>query len=155
MKSRRIVEALSLAAVAACFAWAAHAYATLPDTVSTHFNAAGAADAHGSKGVVWIAALFTAFMFLFLSAMQFVPPRYSNYPVAVTEANREHLYSLQRELLSVLKFTTMLTGLALEWGIVASARRAALDPFFLPAIIATILAAVAVSFYYILKMRAA
>jgi uncharacterized membrane protein len=146
------LEALSFVAVVACFACSAAGFAMLPATISTHFDITGAADAHGPKGIVWFGSLFSGVLYVFLSVLQKLPPQYSNYPVAVTERNRERLYSLQREMLSALKLSVVLTGLALEWGIVASARRASLDPLFLPAIAAAIAADVAISIYYIGKM---
>ncbi len=152
MNNRRAFEALSFAVTLTCFVWAALAYATLPETVSTHFNITGAADARGPKWIVWAGALFDGFMFLFLGAMQLVPPRSTNFPVAVTESNRERLYSIQREMLGAMKLAAMLTGLALEWGIVASAQRSELDPLFLPLMLVALGANVVVSLYYILEM---
>ena len=112
----------------------------------------GAADAHGPKAIVWFGPLFAGLMYLFMSAIQKLPPRFSNYPVAVTDQNRERLYGLQREMLSASKFATVIVGLAMEWGIVASAQRASLDPLSVLAFAAVIAANVAVTIYYIAKM---
>jgi uncharacterized membrane protein len=155
MNNRRVFEALSLACVVACAALAAYAYAALPATITTHFDIAGTADAHGPKAVVWLGALFAVILFLVLSAVQLIPPRYSSYPVAVTDRNRELLYSLQREMLAASKLTAMLVGLALEWGIFASAERGSLDPLFVPSMVVTFVITIATSLYYVVKMRSA
>jgi uncharacterized membrane protein len=68
-------------------------WSRIPDTVPTHFNAAGVADSYGSKRNLVFEPVLAAFLLLFLSLMERIPAIW-NFPVAVTEENRERLYAM-------------------------------------------------------------
>ena len=68
-------------------------WSRIPDTVPTHFNAAGVADSYGSKRSLVFEPVFAAFLLLFLSLMERIPAIW-NFPVAVTEENKERFIRL-------------------------------------------------------------
>ena len=48
-------------------------WSRIPDTVPTHFNAAGVADSYGSKRNLAFEPVLAAFLLLFLSLMERIP----------------------------------------------------------------------------------
>ena len=75
-------------------------WSRIPDTVPTHFNAAGVADSYGSKRNLAFEPVLAAFLLLFLSLMERIPAIW-NFPVAVTEENRERLYKIAMIMMDV------------------------------------------------------
>jgi len=72
---------LALLLIAAPFAYAAYVYPSLPDTIPTHFNIKGEADAYGGKDSIFlgpgIMAVVGLFVFVLLSNIKsFDPKRY-------------------------------------------------------------------------------
>ena len=72
---------LALLLIAAPFAYAAYVYPSLPDTIPTHFNIKGEADAYGGKDSIFlgpgIMAIVGLFVFILLSNIKsFDPKRY-------------------------------------------------------------------------------
>ena len=72
---------LALLLIAAPFAYAAYVYPSLPDTIPTHFNIKGEADAYGGKDSIFlgpgIMAVLGLFVFVLLSNIKsFDPKRY-------------------------------------------------------------------------------
>lgn len=72
---------LALLLIAAPFAYAAYVYPSLPDTIPTHFNIKGEADAYGGKDSIFlgpgIMAILGLFVFVLLSNLKsFDPKRY-------------------------------------------------------------------------------
>jgi hypothetical protein len=94
-------------------------------------------------------------MYVFLRVMQFIPPQFMNLPVAVTARNRTAVCALGREMLSVLKFATLLTLFAVEWGVIAAALRGAIGAYFNLVLSVTVGALVGIGAYYIIRMRSA
>ena len=68
-------------------------WSRIPDTVPTHFNAAGVADSYGSKRI----------------------PAIWNFPVAVTEENRERLYKIAMIMMGGIK--VLVTALLIDVGV--------------------------------------
>ena len=77
-------------------------WSRIPDTVPTHFNAAGVADSYGSKRNLVFEPVLAAFLLLFLSLMERIPAIW-NFPVAVTEENRERLYKIAMIMMGGIK----------------------------------------------------
>ena len=76
---------LALLLIAAPFAYAAYVYPSLPDTIPTHFNIKGEADAYGGKDSIFlgpgIMAVVGLFVFVLLSNIKkFDPKRHSSEP---------------------------------------------------------------------------
>ena len=72
---------LALLLIAAPFAYAAYVYPSLPDTIPTHFNIKGEADAYGGKDSIFlgpgIMAIVGLFVFILISNLKsFDPKRY-------------------------------------------------------------------------------
>ncbi|WP_260736091.1 DUF1648 domain-containing protein [Tunturiibacter lichenicola] len=48
-------------------------YARLPETIATHFNAAGVADGFGGRAILWLLAANAVFVYGVMSAVPFLP----------------------------------------------------------------------------------
>ncbi|WP_405216017.1 DUF1648 domain-containing protein [Agrococcus sp. Ld7] len=87
----RALRILAILAVAAIAAWMLAQYPALPETVPTHFDAAGRPDGWGSKSsVLWLALVMAALTALL--AWLSTKPRWANYPVQLTEQNAQRVY---------------------------------------------------------------
>ncbi len=89
-------------------------WSRIPDTVPTHFNAAGVADSYGSKRNLVFEPVLAAFLLLFLSLMERIPAIW-NFPVAVTEENRERLYKIAMIMMGGIK--VLVTALLIDVGV--------------------------------------
>ena len=87
-------------------------WSRIPDTVPTHFNAAGVADSYGSN--LAFEPVLAAFLLLFLSLMERIPAIW-NFPVAVTEENRERLYKIAMIMMGGIK--VLVTALLIDVGV--------------------------------------
>ncbi|WP_426274238.1 DUF1648 domain-containing protein [Chryseobacterium sp. S-02] len=63
-------------------------YKTLPQTIPVHFDFDGKADGFGSKKYSFLMPVF-ATVFYFLFAFVFRDPESANYPVKITEENKD------------------------------------------------------------------
>ena len=92
------------------FVWCAYIFihfSDLPAKIPTHFNASGEVDGWGSRAMIWllpVIGFFTSFFVL-------VVPQYTkdliNYPVKLTDENRERQYQLVLKLLVALAFIVL------------------------------------------------
>jgi len=72
----------------------------LPDQIPTHFGISGEVDGYGTKSTVFLLpALGTLLSSVFMMLMQF--PGSFNFPVAVTDTNRDKLYRLGKQSLII------------------------------------------------------
>ncbi len=107
---RKTAELLSLAALAALLFFAINIYFgphQLPATIPTHFNGAGQPNGWGSRGALLLFPIFAAGLYLFLTLISRFPSLF-NFPVAVTELNREQLEGLALDLLAWIKVEIIL-----------------------------------------------
>ena len=110
---------LALLLIAAPFAYAAYVYPSLPDTIPTHFNIKGEADAYGGKDSIFlgpgIMAIVGLFVFILISNLKsFDPKRYKarrqflsrvhQCHMAIDRVQFQKMYNNQLRYLCLLKF---------------------------------------------------
>jgi len=120
--SMRILYLVMAVWFVAWITWLLSVYTGLPDIIPTHFNAAGEVDGHGGKGFLWTlpgVALFTVLVTLGLPQ---AAPSLINYPIKLTEENRERQYRLMMQFLSVLSLIMMALFTYISWITVRIAR---------------------------------
>ena len=83
----------------------------LPELIPTHYGIDGQPNAWGGRGAILVLPILSLILFASLTLVRFLPDRFYNYPVSVTEENRERLGALGREMLSVLKVCFLLAFL--------------------------------------------
>ena len=154
MKSR-VLEGVSAGVFVAAWWLAATVIPMLPAIIPSHFNWSGAADGTGPKAALWALPVVVTVLYAGLTGAGFMPRTWMNYPVKITDRNRDAVYALNREMVPALKAATLLTTLIVEWGALDAAQRGAMSPYFNGAVIAALVLTFGVVAYYTLKMRAA
>lgn len=155
MPRSRLYDALSGGILVAAWLYAAYAIPLLPARVPTHFDLAGQPNAFGSPASLWILPVLTTALFLILIAARYIPARFRNYPVKLTDANRARVYALNDEMLLIITACTMFTLLGVEWGSIDGAVRGSLGLPFYVAVFAPVALIIAIVIAYTIKMRAA
>jgi hypothetical protein len=151
----KFVELIAAGVFVAAWVFAAQAIPTLPAQIPTHFRWNGVADQMGSPASLWMLPIIVTAFYLVLTGAQFMPSRWMNYPVKITEKNREAVYALGRAMLPAIKVGTLLIMFGIEWATIDAARRGAMGPFFMGAVFAPAALLIGILLYYTLKMRAA
>ena len=108
----RVLEAIAIVSVLCGIYLVFQAWPTLPQTIPTHFDAAGNADGFGPKGTIW---LFPAIGIVMIPLMLFLRlfPWLTNLPIKITEENAEYQYTLVVRLMSLMACVVSLLFLAL------------------------------------------
>jgi uncharacterized membrane protein len=153
MKSR-VFEVISAGLFVAAWLLAAQAIPTLPPRIATHFDIKGVADGFGPAASLSELPVIATALYAIMSSAQFMPARWMNYPVKVTDRNRAAVFALGREMLPAIKVCAMLTLVGTEWGTIDGAVRGTIGPPFVTAIFAPIVILVGIIVYYTIKMRA-
>ena len=118
----------------------------LPEQIPTHYGFDGQPDAWGGRGGALFMPLLGLLTFALLTGARFLPASMFNFPVAVTDENRERLLQLGRELLSVVKCCILVSLLP---GTVYQVGGQAMPPWF-PAVMMLLISAPVV--IYIVRM---
>ena len=108
----RVLEAIAIVSVLCGIYLVFQAWPTLPQTIPTHFDAAGNADGFGPKGTIW---LFPAIGIVMIPLMLILRlfPWLTNLPIKITEENAEYQYTLVVRLMSLMACVVSLLFLAL------------------------------------------
>ena len=77
-------------------------YSTLPDTIPTHYNAAGQADGFGAKANLLTLPLIATILFIGLTILNRFPHVF-NYPASITSENVLQQYTNATRLIRYLK----------------------------------------------------
>lgn len=111
-----ILDLLSLACIALMLATGLFYYSSLPDQMPIHFNAAGQADDFGPRAMVFLLpgiAVVTSVLVWLIGSN----PKNYNFPVKVTEDNREALIRESRLLISAIVLVTNTLLAYIHWNI--------------------------------------
>lgn len=109
-----LLELAGLIALSAMLFVSAYHYRDLPEQIPTHFNASGQVDAWGQRESIWLLPGIAAIMYLLLTLLNRFPHLF-NFPVKVTEANAERLYTIGTRAVRLLKIALILMMLYLNW----------------------------------------
>ena len=142
------VLGLLFGAVAASVYWT-----RLPESIPTHFGAAGQPDAWGAKWNLLLMPVVALAMYALLTILSRFPHIY-NYPVRITEENAERQYRIARSLMYWMKAEIVWLFTYIEWQSIQTAlgRSSGLGVLMTPVTL-VILFATAVVHY--LRMRRA
>lgn len=106
--TRVVWEALAAAALMGMWAGSWRAWEQLPDRYPAHFNARGEADRWGGKRGMLVLPLAATGVFVGLTGLTFLNPRYYNLPFRV-DRDQPEVRALLREMAAALKATVILT----------------------------------------------
>jgi uncharacterized membrane protein len=87
---------------------------SVPETIPTHFNAAGQPDNYGGKGSLVVVPIVALVLYALLTVVSFFPQVF-NFPWRITEQNAEAQYRLARTLLTWLKVELLATMTYILW----------------------------------------
>ncbi|MBH0164282.1 DUF1648 domain-containing protein [Fictibacillus sp. 7GRE50] len=88
-------------------------WAAIPNTVPTHFNAAGEPDGWGSKNNLWILIVMGAVTWLLLTVLEKFPHIYNYFNL--TEENVERQYKNARMMINVMKNEILIFFVYMTW----------------------------------------
>ncbi len=118
--SDKWVEMLSFLLLAANIALAIVAFLTLPETVPTHFNFKGDADAFGEKANVFAGPAMAFVLYVGITWLSFHPEIF-NYPVKITEENADRQYRIAVRMIRWSKVSVNFIFLLITWSMYQSA----------------------------------
>jgi len=129
----KLVEALGWLILLALWGWTITHYSSLPETIPTHFNAAGEADGFGSKASIIGLPFIATLLFIGLTILNRYPHIF-NYPTAITQDNALRLYTLATRMLRYLKLVLVLVFGGIEFMTIqhAAGEASGLGVWFLP-----------------------
>ena len=129
----KMVELLGWLILLALWGWTFTHYSALPDTIPTHFNAAGEADGFGSKASIIGLPVIATLLFIGLTVLNRYPHIF-NYPLAIMEDNALRLYTLATRMLRYLKLVLVVVFGGIEFMTIqnATGKGAGLGVWFLP-----------------------
>ncbi|MFL0352299.1 DUF1648 domain-containing protein [Xanthomarina sp. GH4-25] len=106
--------ALTVLGIICMFVFTFTSYPNLSETIPTHFNAKGEADAYGKTINIWI----LPFVSLLITTLLFIINRFPhihNYMVNITEENALKNYRLSTRTVRVINFFVMLLLLYIQY----------------------------------------
>ncbi|WP_106496610.1 DUF1648 domain-containing protein [Lentibacillus sp. Marseille-P4043] len=121
-KWEKLFNLLSVILLVSSIIYVVQAYASLPETIPTHFNAKGEANGWGNKAIIFLMpgiATFVCFLPMYFLSKA---PHIFNYTVKVTEENAPRLYPKARLFMTVVNFETVAIFTYIAWEMVQSAR---------------------------------
>lgn len=126
----------------------------LPFRVPVHFGLTGRPDGFGSKSTLLVLPVTAVVLYLTLSVVARYPA-YFNFPVPVTDRNRQTLRDLAIEMLGWLKAEVMCIFAWLTLAIISTAEghSSGLGPAFAPVSIGVIAATIALFWYRMYQAR--
>ena len=103
----QVLELLGWGVLLALWVWTGTSYSSLPDTIPTHFNAAGEADGFGRKASIVGLPLIATLLYIGLTLLNRVPHIF-NFPTPVTPDNALRQYTNATRMIRYLKLILVL-----------------------------------------------
>lgn len=144
----KIMSYASLGLVLLLWGYCIQAYSGLPETIVTHFNASGEPDGWGVVASIFVLPAIALGLYLLLTVLFSRYTKYINYPVPITEENKDIQLLIAKELMQVVNFLTILLITHIGWEIIriAEGSKTSLTVWFDFLLIAAIFVAVWIYF---------
>ena len=129
----RLVEVLGWLILLLLWGYTISHFSTLPETIPTHYNAAGEADDFGGKTSIIRLPIIATLLFIGITVLNWYPHIF-NYPTTITQDNALRLYTLATRMLRYLKLVLVLVfgGIAFKTIQTATGESSGLGAWFLP-----------------------
>ncbi len=101
-KADKVIECIGWALLLGNWVIAILSFSGLPESIPTHFNAAGEADAFGAKTNIFVLPVIGMVLFIALTMLN-KNPHIFNYPKTITNENALSQYSNATRMIRVLK----------------------------------------------------
>jgi len=102
-----VFELLGWGVLLALWVWTGTSYSSLPDTIPTHFNAAGEADGFGTKASIVGLPIIATLLHIGLTLLNRVPHIF-NFPTPITQENALRQYTNATRMIRYLKLILVL-----------------------------------------------
>ena len=112
-----LVDAILLVSVIALIAIPAYYFDRLPEEIPIHFDAQGTPGNYNKKSLIWLISGIGIVMVVGLRLIRDQKESF-NYPVAITEKNKEVQYQLARRLLQFIAVICGVMFSGILWSIV-------------------------------------
>jgi uncharacterized membrane protein len=103
----KVFELLGWGVLLALWIWTGTSYSSLPDSIPTHFNAAGEADGFGRKASIVGLPVIATLLYIGLTFLNRVPHIF-NFPTPVTQDNALRQYTNATRMIRYLKLILVL-----------------------------------------------
>src|SRR6187402_2694565 len=80
-------------------------YSNIPETVASHININGKVDGYSNKNSLWISSSVNL-LILGVLGLLIKSPKSANYPVVITNENRESVYKKMQFFLAIIAIIT-------------------------------------------------
>ena len=151
--SDKVVEGASWLAIIALWAITLSYFFKLPDTIPTHFDAAGVPNGHGDKWMFMLMPGIGTILFIAMSILVHYPHLF-NFPTKLTAENAPRLYQLGIRLISLLKLNLCVVFSLMTWMTAATAlgNAVGLGVWLLPFALGLILVPIVVSIVQMMRV---
>lgn len=149
-----IIELVSISLLLLTWAYAISQYASLPETIPTHFNASGEADGFGSRLTIWLMPAIATVMYFGMFILNKFPHLH-NYMVNITEENALKNYRFSTRVLRIVNFLCVLLFCYITYHIIEGGKgeTLSLGDYFLPIVIGVSVVLPIVLFIYMRKLN--
>jgi uncharacterized membrane protein len=129
----KLMELLGWLILIALWGYTISHFSNLPETIPTHYNAAGEADDFGGKTSIIRLPVIATLLFIGITVLNRFPHIF-NYPTTITQDNALRLYTLATRMLRYLKLVlvTIFGGITFKTIQTASGESSGLGGWFLP-----------------------
>lgn len=101
-----LLEGFALTGLLVMIAFAANQFSHLPESIPSHFNAAGKPDDYSSRDSLWFLPLIALFLFGLMTYVSRIPHKF-NYPIPISPQNAARQYAMAVRLIRTLKAVIM------------------------------------------------
>jgi uncharacterized membrane protein len=129
----QVLELLGWGVLLALWVWTGTSYSNLPDTIPTHFNAAGEADDYGRKASIFGLPVVASLLYIGLTLLNRVPHIF-NFPTPVTQENALIQYTNATRMIRYLRLILVLVFAGISYQTIQQANGTGegLGVWFLP-----------------------
>lgn len=115
-------------------------YADLPDTIPTHFNAAGKADDYGSKSTIFMLPVIATILYAGMTRLNLFPHIF-NFPMKITAENALRQYTSSTQMIRYVKLVIvfLFTLIVFKTMQTATGKSDGLGFWFLPLVLMLVL----------------
>lgn len=149
-----VLELSCIAIIIMIWAYVFSEYSTLPDTIPTHFNAAGIADDFGSKSTLFMMPVIATVLYGLLFVLNLYPHLH-NYSVNITKENAYKNYQLSTRFLRIVNVLLCILFGYISFSMVNSAitPEQGIGSYVLPVIISVSVLVPVLGLYYQRKIN--
>ena len=129
----KLLELFGWGVLLALWVWTGTSYSNLPDSIPTHFNAAGEADDYGRKASIFGLPVVASLLYIGLTLLNRVPHIF-NFPTPVTQENALIQYMNATRMIRFLKLILVVVfgGISFQTIQQANGETDGLGVWFLP-----------------------